>query len=99
MVDFTWRAYLPLSLGNVVITRGAQELLSSAGVSPLTLLVRHAGGNFGDLHADDQRANEDAIVHGGRVLSVYTVGLDDQPVWVITEADRSLTTILLPSEY
>jgi hypothetical protein len=56
-------------------------------------------GNWGDLDAHDRRENQRSLKNGWRVFSSYPIGEDGQKVWVITEADRSCTTILLPSEY
>ena len=61
------------------------------------LLAMHRYGYWGDLCQDDKESNDEAVKHGGRILSSYLVGI--KKVWVITEADRSVTTILLPSEY
>ena len=61
-------------------------------------LDRHARGDWGEVDAEDKQANQDALVHGERLLSAYRTSLDVR-IWVITEADRSVTTILLPEEY
>jgi hypothetical protein len=87
----------PLPLGRVVASPGALRALSDAGEHPLSYIVRHASGDWGDLCAFDRRENGLALRHGYRVLSSYAVG--EGRVWVITEADRSVTTILLPDEY
>jgi hypothetical protein len=87
----------PLPLGRVVATPGALRVLSEIGEDPFDLLARHALGDWGELCAFDRRQNEIALRDGYRVLSSYDV-LEDR-VWVITEADRSVTTILLPEEY
>jgi hypothetical protein len=87
----------PLPLGRVVATPGALRVLSEIGEDPFDLLARHALGDWGELCAFDRRQNEIALREGYRVLSSYDV-LEDR-VWVITEADRSITTILLPEEY
>lgn len=94
---------LPLSaplfeLGRVVATPGALALLARHGVEPLALLQRHVSGDWGTVSDADARAN-DVAVHGGtRLLSSYEVA-DDAVIWLITEADRSATTLLRPSEY
>jgi hypothetical protein len=72
-------------------------LLEVAGGHAFELLARHATGDWGDLCAFDRRQNEIALRDGLRVLSSYPVGREC--VWIITEADRSVTTILLPEEY
>ena len=87
----------PLPLGRVVATPGALQLLRDVGKDPLRYLTRHSSGDWGELDAHDRRENELALKHGRRLLSSYPVG--KKRVWVITEADRSVTTILLPSEY
>ena len=87
----------PLSLGRVVATPGALKLLSEIGAHPFGYLARHATGDWGELCAYDRRQNEIALREGLRVLSSYPVGREC--VWIITEADRSVTTILLPEEY
>jgi hypothetical protein len=86
-----------LPLGRVLATPGALKLLQYAGEDPFGYLARHASGDWGELDAHDRRQNERSLEHGWRVLSSYPVGQDR--VWVITEADRSVTTILLPDEY
>ena len=78
-------------------TPGALEALREAGEDPLHLLGRHASGDWGDLCEHDRRENERSLKHGWRLLSSYPVG--ESRVWVITEADRSVTTLLLPEEY
>ena len=87
----------PLPLGRVVATPGALKLLSEIGAHPFDYLARHAAGDWGELCAFDRRQNEIALRDGNRVLSSYPVGREC--VWIITEADRSVTTILLPEEY
>jgi len=84
-------------LGRVVATPGALQALGKAGMGTVPLLARHQSGDWGELSAEDWRANEEAIEHGWRVFSSYAVG--GAVVWIITEADRSATTILLPEEY
>ena len=87
----------PLPLGRVVATPGALKLLSEIGEDPFDYLARHATGDWGDLCAFDRGQNEIALREGYRVLSSYDVPAGR--VWIITEADRSTTTILLPEEY
>jgi hypothetical protein len=87
----------PLPLGQVVATPGALKLLTEADRQPFDYLARHATGDWGELCAYDRRQNEIALREGYRVLSSYDVLAGR--VWIITEADRSLTTILLPEEY
>ena len=86
-----------LPLGKVVATPGALILLSEVGKDTFSYLARHATGDWGELCAFDRRQNRVALREGHRVLSSYRVG--EGCVWIITEADRSVTTILLPEEY
>jgi len=86
-----------LPLGKVVATPGALRLLLESGEHPFDYLARHATGDWGDLCEHDRRENERSLRHGWRVLSSYAGG--EKCIWVITEADRSVTTILLPEEY
>jgi hypothetical protein len=87
----------PLSLGKVVATPGALKLLTQARAYPFEYLARHATGDWGELCAFDRHQNEIALREGYRVLSSYPVGRES--IWIITEADRSVTTILLPEDY
>jgi hypothetical protein len=87
----------PLPLGRVVATPGALRLLEEASAHPFDYLARHATGDWGDLCGFDRRQNEIALRGGLRVFSSYAVPAGK--VWIITEADRSVTTILLPEEY
>jgi hypothetical protein len=87
----------PLPLGRVVATPGALKLLSEMGEDPFAYIARHETGDWGELCTFDPRQNDLALRDGYRVLSSYSVGREC--VWVITEADRSVTTILLPEEY
>lgn len=99
-------AVLPLfSLGQVVATHGALDLLQAHGVQLEHLLARHVRGDWGIVSADDARQNERSLAHGWRLMSVYPIGAGEigetggSCLWIITEADRSVTTFLLPSEY
>ena len=84
-------------LGRLVATPGALTALAAAGDNPVGLLARHQSGDWGDVEPEDRGANERDLRYGGRLLSAYDVG--GTRVWVITEADRSATTIPLPGEY
>ncbi len=84
--------------GAIVATPGALQLLAQAGIEPLALLRRHLAGDWGDLDAEDRREISYALRHGLRLLSSYRVTPTEKD-WVITEADRSATTFLLPEEY
>ncbi len=83
------------SLGDVFITANAQSRLT--GVQVINGLARHSACDFGDICPEDNDANLLAIECGGRILSVY--GKGDRRFWIITEADRSITTVLLPEDY
>jgi len=85
-------------LGDVVATPESICTLNDHGISAHSLLQRHASGDWGDLCEEDVQANNDALQHGDRLLSSYVLS-DSCKVWIITEWDRSVTTILLPSEY
>ncbi len=87
------------SLGQVVATPAALTLLSAAGENPVELLARHQGGDWGVVSPADAKENDFSVKHGFRILSSYAVGPADERVWIITEADRSSTCILLPGEY
>jgi len=87
----------PLPLGRVVATPEALKLLSEEGENPFAYLARHATGDWGELCAFDRRQNEIALRDGLKVFSSYDVSTGR--IWIITEADRSITTILLPEEY
>lgn len=84
-------------LGRVVATPGALEVLEASGASPAELLARHQAGDWGEVPREDAEENERSVEHGFRIISSYSAG--DERVWIITEADRSSTCLLLPSEY
>lgn len=86
------------ALGQVVATPGAIGALEEAEESPLAFLSRHAKGDWGLVDEQDAASNDEAVIHGERILSAYKTALGVK-LWIITEADRSATTILLPSEY
>ena len=89
-------------LGKLAATPGALDLLDRYHVNLFDLLARHASGvDWGDVGTEDARANDQALIHGSRLLSCYTLvpGNPDTRVWIISEADRSVTTALKPSEY
>lgn len=85
-----------VSLGQVVITANAKSRLSLHDV--VTGLSRHAAGDWGDVGEDDWLANDEALEQGSRLLSVYYASSGTK-YWVITEHDRSVTTLLLPEDY
>ena len=86
------------SLGRIVATPAALEALQRAGQSPVDCLVRHVRGDWGEVCEEDRQENELALRHSFRLLSVSTTQAGEK-VWVISEADRSATTLLLPSDY
>lgn len=85
-------------LGEIVATPGALAALEASGQTPDFFLDRHVSGNWGDVDDQDADENDESVRHGWRILSAYRT-LKGVPVWVITEADRTVTTLLLPSEY
>lgn len=85
-------------LGQIVATPGALAALEEAGVQPLALLARHVNGDWGELDDHDKAENEYSVKHGLRILSAYPLPTGER-IWIITEADRSATTFLLPDEY
>ena len=98
-------AFAPLfKLGMIVSTPGALDAITEA--QRRVYLLRHVTGDFGATCAEDQDTNREAIRDGFRILSAYPIdpkqpckGFGENCVWIITEADRSVTTFLLPSEY
>ena len=90
---------LPLfPLGQIVATPGALAALEKAGQQPQDFLARHIHGDWGDLCDEDRNENQLSLEQGFRLLSSYRT-LADVTLYVITEADRAITTILLPEEY
>ncbi len=85
-------------LGQLVATPAALSTLVCLHISPWTLVNRHVRGDWGDLDDQDRQENERALTAGTRLLSAYTLE-DGIRIWIITEADRSATTLLLPEEY
>jgi len=94
-------------LGKLYATPGAQETLQRYQTNPFGLVERHVSGDWGDVCPEDAQANENALKAGSRLLSAYVLppplgeegNLAPAKVWLITEADRSVTTLLLPEEY
>lgn len=93
-------------LGQLCYTPGAQEVLLRYQVNPFHLLTRHVTGDWGDLCPEDAQTNNNALKEGSRIFSSYVLppipegqSLEPAKVWIITEADQSVTTILLPEEY
>ena len=92
------RPAVQLCLGQLVATPAAIEAMGHAGQDPAPLLARHRAGDWGEVDPDDAAANDRALRDGERVLSAYALK-DGTRVWIITEADRSATTFLLPEDY
>ena len=89
---------VPFSLGKVVYTQGIEQLLdNNVGVNLSIYLQRHQSGDWGETCIEDKITNDEATKTGERLISSYTIC--KQSVWIITERDRSVTTILLPCEY
>jgi len=86
-------------LGRLVATPGAIEAMAPYENIALRLVGRHVTGDWGDLGDEDKAANDRAVLDGSRVFSAYLLPDGETKIWVITEADRSATTLLLPSEY
>jgi hypothetical protein len=84
--------------GQIVATPGALRALELAGENPLAFLSRHLAGDWGEVDEHDRAENELSLERGFRILSAYTLS-DGTRIWVITAADRSATTFLLPEEY
>jgi len=84
--------------GQIVATPGALEALAEAGGIGLEYINRHLKGDWGDLCDEDKQTNQEALKHGFRLMSAYILPTWVK-IWIITEHDRSVTTILLPEEY
>jgi len=91
-------------LGQIVATPGALEACDSHHLQ--TCLYRHSRGDWGNVCTDDKARNDQALIEGSRIFSAYPIdpakpskGFGENCLWIITEADRSVTTFLLPSEY
>lgn len=82
--------------GHLMITRNAKDVLPRVEVN--AAINRHLQGDWGDVCQSDWQLNEDALKQGDRLLSVYHTQ-DGEKFWIITESDRSATTVLLPSDY
>jgi hypothetical protein len=97
------KTQLKFSLGQIVATPGALEVLHKAGQSATEFLQRHIRGDWGDVCEEDRQLNDHALIDGSRILSAFGTTLGEK-LWIITEAvddmgNRAATTILLPSEY
>ena len=86
------------SLGKVLLTSATNAMFCEGSLDVSELINRHVSGDWSDMCDDDIESNKDAIANGFRVFSSYKLS-ESQNIWIITEADRSITTILLPDEY
>lgn len=86
------------SLGRVIATQGIAQLAESGTIKPMEYLARHARGDWGDVYQEDWQLNNRSVAGGGRLMSSYKID-ECVTLWIITEWDRSVTTLLLPSEY
>jgi hypothetical protein len=84
--------------GKLVMTRGISKLIEQGMLDPLPYFQRHQHGDWGDLSEDVRCANDAALKHGDRLFSSYQIN-PQLELWIITECDRSVTTLLLPGEY
>lgn len=85
------------ALGQVVSTPNALAFAEKHQTDLLQLLYRHQTGDWGDLEDEDKESNEEALINDTRIFSSYSIAEDK--IWIITEADRSFTTLLMPSDY
>lgn len=86
------------NLGQLVATPGALAAIEASGDSLVAYLSRHESGIWGEVDEQDRKENELSLEHGFRLMSVYSLSTGIK-IWIITEADRSSTCILLPEEY
>ena len=99
MTDSDYKKDIPcvvFALGKIVATPNALEHTPANEIA--SALRRHASGDWGTLDREDWQANDQALLEGGRLLSVYDSS-DERKFWIITEADRSVTTVLFPEDY
>lgn len=91
-------------IGQLVATPAAIKVMEDVGEDMFVFVNRHCTGDWGDVCLEDAEANEHALTHGHRIFSAYRLNADGnlsvhQRIWIITEADRSVTTVLLPDDY
>tara|TARA_A100001391_G_scaffold65342_2_gene40962 strand:- start:2468 stop:2761 length:294 start_codon:yes stop_codon:yes gene_type:complete len=84
--------------GDIVMTQGVSDLIQRGALNPSPYLQRHLAGDWGDLCDEDRRTNDAALKHDDRLFSSYQV-TPALKLWIITEWNRSVTTLLLPDEY
>lgn len=93
---------IDFDVGTIAMTAGVHALIKKGVLLDFMLhhlLARHQNGDWGEVCVEDAVMNDEATVDGGRILSSYTIDENIPDIWIITEADRSVTTFLLPSEY
>lgn len=86
------------SPGKLVSTPGAMEIMTAHKCSPLDFLARHLTGDWGIVAPESSKLNNEALKYGHRLHSIYQIA-PQKTIWLITEANRSATTFLLPCEY
>jgi hypothetical protein len=86
------------ALGQMVATPGVLQAMREAGQDAVEFISRHQSGDWGDMSEEDKRENEFSLDKHLRIFSAYHTSKGEK-IWIITEADRSATTVLLPSEY
>jgi hypothetical protein len=94
-IDYTKQLF---PIGRVVSTGAAIRLMDGSVELAALLMTRHTAGDWGDIDSEDWELNDRALAMGSRLMSSYTL-VDVGKIWIITEADRSVTTLLLPSDY
>lgn len=87
------------SPGDVVATPAFLAMAQREGINPGAYLSRHLSGDWGTASEGDKKENEFSLTHNLRIMSVYNTPDSGTTFWIITEADRSVTTLMLPSEY
>ncbi|KFI12074.1 type I restriction endonuclease subunit M [Vibrio coralliilyticus] len=89
---------IPFEIGELMLTSGVyHHLKNNIGASLDIFIYRHKNGDWGEVSMEERTLNDEATRNGGRIMSVYTIC--SKKVWIITEADRTLTTVLFPIEY
>ncbi len=88
----------PIPLGRVLATPGALSAMERSGDAPAEFLRRHEHRDWGNVCSEDWARNDEALRDGSRILSSYSLK-DGAVIWILTEADRAATTVLLPEEY
>ncbi len=97
MVNDTLNQPQLFPLGSVVMTPGVMEFTTDADW--ISMLAKHSRGDWGEVCAEDAKENDLSVKKGYRILSAYTAPSSGEKIWIITEADRRVTTLLLPHEY